>query len=140
MVWPLLAAYMGASALSSMGKGRGLSQVPIVGGFFNDPAQEKLEDAMRDYGLEAQARAPWVAQQWQNLRGQVEQAYAPTRTALAQIYAGTPVPQDVPAIAAGAAQTVAKPTVGAAYPGAPPPMASQRQIPGASPLPTIRGR
>lgn len=120
MVWPLLAAYMAASAASSMGKGRGLSQVPLIGGFFNDPAQERLENSMRQYGMAAAARAPVVQQQWQNLRGQVDQAYAPARTALAQLYAGTPVEQPPPPVGMGdagmAMEQMHRPQIGKEYP------------------------
>lgn len=85
---PLLAAYMGASALSSMGKGHGLSQVPLIGGFFSDPAQEEYEQQLKQNAAAWEARRPVIAQNAENMMGQIHQAYAPVRGAMAQLYDG----------------------------------------------------
>ncbi len=89
---PLLAAYMGASALGSMGKGQGLSEVPLIGGLFSNPAQEDFEAQLRANGRAWEARRPVLAQQSQALMGHVKNAYAPAQAALSQMYAGTQIP------------------------------------------------
>lgn len=94
---PLLAAYMGASALSSLGSGHGLSQVPLIGGLFEDPAQGELEDQMRANSAAWDARRPIIQQNAKNMMGQIQAAYQPVYGAMSQLYNGQQVqPQPQP--------------------------------------------
>jgi hypothetical protein len=147
---PLLAAYMGASALGSMGSGHGLAQTPLIGGMFSDPAQEKLENQMRQNSAYWEAQKPVIAESANRIMGHVNNAYAPANMALSQMYDGQPVPGPTPDVS-GATAPANLPNPGAPSPvmppgrqymtsGGPVTAMNDRAVPGPRDLPGFSGR